>query len=117
MRFFEGPIAVVGASEKRIAAQIFATLLKQYDDVIPVNPKLESVLGEKCYSSIIDISKPIDTVVMIVNPKIGISILDQVIEKGIKKVWFQPGSESRSLMEFCDENGINYSTGVCLMHG
>lgn len=116
MAFFEGTIAVVGASEKRIAAQVFATLNKQYDDVIPVNPKCESILGIPCVASLKDIDRPIDTVVMIVNPGVGRKVIDDIIDLKIRKVWFQPGAESHELTKICDKHNMACSTDVCLMH-
>ena len=48
----------------------------------------------------------IDVVDFVVNPKIGIKILDDVIAKGIKRILLQPGTADGALIAKAEANGI-----------
>lgn len=118
--FFQGALAVVGATnnQERYGYSIFKTLLQRFPDelIIPINPNCTEVLGKICRASLDEVSETIDTLIMIVNPKIGKSILEKALKKGIRKIWFQPGSDNPELLEFCEKNNLMYSSGVCLLH-
>lgn len=118
-QFFAGTIAVVGATDKRdrFGFKVFEFLLDNHPEktVLPINPGCKEVLDVPCFESLQEVLEKIDTVVMIVNPKIGKKIITTVIKKGITKVWFQPGSESDELRDICEKNNIAYSMGACLM--
>ena len=54
--------------------------------IYPVNPREESILGLKTYSSIIDIPGEVDLAVPIVNPSLIPDIVSQCAEKGVKAI-------------------------------
>lgn len=101
--------AVVGASnnKSKFGYKIVKVLKDKGYNVYPVNPKLESLEGLKCYDSITDIDTDIDVVDMVVNPKIGISVIKEIKEKGIKYVWLQPGTRSKEIKEYANDAGIS----------
>lgn len=100
--------AVVGASEKdkSYGKKIFKKLVGRGYTTIPVSRNYETVLGEKAYSRITEYEGQIDVVDFVVNASIGIRVLDDVIEKGIKKIVLQPGTASDELIEKAKSNGI-----------
>lgn len=108
--------AVVGASEdsSRFSYKIIKLMKERGYEVYPVNPKLESVLDLTCYASIEALPDTPDVVDMVVNPKVGLSAMEQIKERGIKYVWLQPGAESSEIREFADENGIEAESGCIL---
>ena len=57
-------IAVVGLSADWFRPSYFAAKYMQEHGyrVIPVNPKYQTILGEKCYKSLRDIHEPVDIV-------------------------------------------------------
>jgi len=59
-----GTIAIVGLSKTELRASYFVGYyLKRHGyRVIPVNPREEEILGEKCYPSLRDIPEPVDVV-------------------------------------------------------
>jgi len=83
--FYAGSVAVVGASanETKRGYRAVATLLRdRYEGrIYPVNPKLNSVLGIKCYHDILEIEGEID-IALITTP--GESVAD-ILEKCGKK--------------------------------
>lgn len=36
-------------------------------------------------------------------------------QKGIKRVWIQPGAESPAAIQFCRDNGIKVIYNICIM--
>jgi len=100
--------AVLGASTKETAYghRITKALIDGDYKVIPLSPTHEEVEGLKCYASILDYDGPVDVVDFVVNPMVGLQVLDQLIEKGVKKILLQPGTSSPALIEKAEANGI-----------
>ena len=109
--------AVVGATDdkSKFGYKVFMKLKSHGYNVYPVNPKLSEIEGIKCSKSISDIREKIDVVSMIVNPKIGIQLVDEVSGAGIKNMWCQPGAESEELIAKARENGINVIYHECVL--
>lgn len=84
-------IAVVGLSaEKTKASNMVASYLQDEGyRVIPVNPRAEEILGEKCYSDLKNIPDKVD-IVQVFRPASEVSaIVDDAIAIGAKAVWCQ----------------------------
>ncbi|WP_112322939.1 bifunctional acetate--CoA ligase family protein/GNAT family N-acetyltransferase [Oceanibium sediminis] len=66
--FDPGSVAVFGASEREgsVGARVFAKLTSGdfAGDVVPINPKYETVGGRPCFASILDIGRPVDLAVI-----------------------------------------------------
>ena len=100
--------AVVGATTKknRFGYKIVKKLNDNDYNVFPVNPKLDEVDGLNCYPDLSSIEDQIDVVDMVVNPKHGIKVMQEINKLGIKYVWLQPGTRSEEIRKFAAENGI-----------
>ena len=100
--------AVVGATTKknRFGYKIVKKLNDNDYNVFPVNPKFEEVGGLKCYDQLSSIEAQIDVVDMVVNPKHGIKVMEEINKLGIKYVWLQPGTRSQEIRDFAAENDI-----------
>lgn len=84
-------IAVVGLStEKTKASNMVASYLQDEGyRIIPVHPKAETILGEKCYPTLRDIPEKVD-VVDIFRPANEVpGIVEDAIAIGAKAVWMQ----------------------------
>lgn len=86
-------IAVVGLSADWYRPSFFAAKYMQEHGyrVIPVNPKYESVLGEKCYRSLRDIPHPVDMVDVFRKTDDVPPIAQDAISIGAKVLWQQLG--------------------------
>src|SRR6266851_9438065 len=86
-------IAVVGLSDKpdRDSYRVAAYLQSRGYRIIPVNPTLDEVLGEKAYSSLCDVPEEIDVVDIFRKPEAVPEIVDEAIAVGAKVVWMQEG--------------------------
>ena len=84
-------IAVVGISPRsdRDSYVVAEYLQRQGYRVIPVNPTIDEVLGEKCYPSVRDVPEPIDIVDIFRRPPDVPPVVDAAIEVGAKVVWMQ----------------------------
>eukprot|EP01060_Flectonema_neradi_P014356 TRINITY_DN2105_c0_g1_i1.p1 TRINITY_DN2105_c0_g1~~TRINITY_DN2105_c0_g1_i1.p1 ORF type:complete len:119 (+),score=26.14 TRINITY_DN2105_c0_g1_i1:209-565(+) len=59
--------------------------------------------------------EPLEAVNFIINPVVGIDVLNQVTELGVKHVWFQPGACSDELRESCKKHDISLYEGCVLV--
>lgn len=109
--------AIIGASNnpEKYGHKVMRDLLDGGYEVIPINPKDGEILGQKAYATIAEVPEKVDVAIMIVPSEIGLQVLPQIKEKGINKVWFQPGSESEEQIAYCKENNIQYIAGACIM--
>ena len=84
-------IAVVGLSADWYRPSYFAAKYMQEHGyrVIPVNPKYETILGEKCYKSLRDIPEPVDMVDVFRKTQDVPPIADEAIAIGAKVLWQQ----------------------------
>ena len=108
--------AVVGASDNpdRYSYKIIEKLIERGFRVYPVSPKLEELMGLKAYSTISDIPDEVDVVDMVVNPRIGIKVMEEISKKDIRYVWLQPGAESTEIHQFAKEKGIE-AIDACIL--
>jgi predicted CoA-binding protein len=86
-------IAVVGLSDRpdRPSHGVAAYLKAHGYRIIPVNPAVHEVLGEKAYSRLEDVPEQIDVVDVFRRPEHVPQIVDAAIAVGAKVVWLQDG--------------------------
>jgi len=109
--------AVIGSfrNESKYAYKILKTLKNEKYEVYPVNPQIKEVEGLACYASVKDIPVVCDVADIVTPPKITERVVGECKEKGITRVWLQPGAESKEVIKFCRENGIKVVYGLCVM--
>jgi predicted CoA-binding protein len=86
-------IAVVGLSgdPDRISFRVTRYMQEQGYRIIPVNPMVEEVLGEKSYPDLKSVPEPIDMVNIFRRSELVPPVVDQAIEVGVKYIWMQDG--------------------------
>ena len=102
-------VAVIGASKDRSKygnKAVRAYLLNDFK-VYPVNPKEETIEGLKAYRSILEIPEEVDRATLYVPPNVGLKVIEEIAEKGVKELYFNPGSESDELVEKARKLGLN----------
>jgi uncharacterized protein len=84
-------IAVVGLSDNplRPSHGVAAYLQTQGYRIVPVNPQIESALGEKSYPSLLDVPEKIDIVDIFRRPEFVEEVVDQAIQLKVPAVWMQ----------------------------
>ena len=86
-------IAVVGLSPKPFRASYGVSEFLQSAGyrIIPVNPSVAEVLGEKSYARLEDIPEKVDIVDVFRRPEAVPEIVDAAIRIGARAVWMQEG--------------------------
>lgn len=89
-------IAVVGLSADWFRPSFFAAkyMLEHGYRIIPVNPKYDSILGQRCYPSLADIDEPVDIVDVFRRTDDVPPIAAQAVRLGAKVLWQQLGVTS-----------------------
>lgn len=95
--------------------RIYRTLREVFPKVYPVNPRYKEVLGDRCYPGLKELPERPDTVITVVPPEITERVVRTCRELGIRRVWMQPGSESKEAIGFCRKNGIGCMSHACFV--
>ncbi len=85
--------AVVGCSPDpdRDSNRIASMLMRRGYDVIPVNPMVPEVLGERSYPTLSAVPRPVEVVDVFRRPSVAGVHVDEAIEVGARAVWMQLG--------------------------
>lgn len=112
-------VAVVGLSDnpERESYQVAAYLKAQGYRIIPVNPNVQEVLGERAYPTLGDIPKDIkvDVVDIFRRPEFIPEIVDQAIARGAKAVWMQKGLAHNAAADKARAAGLAVVMDRCMM--
>jgi predicted CoA-binding protein len=102
-------VAVIGASPKmdRYAYRAMQLLAAHGHRPIPINPAFEEVLGEKCYPSIVDVPRKIDTVTLYLGKARSNPLTDEIIGAKPRRIIMNPGAENDALAEKARSRGID----------
>ena len=84
-------LAVVGLSSNpmRSSYGVSAYMQQHGYRIIPVNPQIDSCLGEKAYRSLLDVPEKIDIVNIFRRPEFVEEIVDQAIVLKVPAIWMQ----------------------------
>ncbi len=109
--------AVVGVSRnpEKYGYRVYKDLKQAGYTVYPINPKADMIDDDRCYNSLRRLPKRPDVVDIVVPPNITEEVVKECKELGIKKVWMQPGSESKKAIDFCENNHIEIISNACVM--
>lgn len=109
-------IAVVGISDKpsRASHGVSAQMQRWGYRIVPVNPKLQTVLGEVCYPSLRDIPFPVDMVNVFRAPEFVPAIVEDTIAIGAKYLWLQEGVVHPEAIAHAEASGIPVVADLCL---
>jgi predicted CoA-binding protein len=109
-------IAVVGLSgdHTKPGFTVPAYLQRAGYRIIPVNPNLESSLGEKAYPNLRSIPEPVDGVVIFRRPEYILPIVEEAIEIGAEFVWMQLGIVNHEAAELARAAGLDVVMDACM---
>ncbi len=110
-------IAVVGlsADSRKISHKVAAYLKDHGYRIIPVNPSVEEVLGEKSYPDLRSIPEKVDVVEVFRRPEYVPEIADEAISIGAKVLWMQTGIKSEDAAEKARAAGLTVVQDACMM--
>ncbi len=110
-------VAVIGASDDpaRPGHYVPEYLLSVGKEVIPVNPKYNEVLGQRCYKALEDVPRPVDLVNVFRRPAACVDVVKSAIAIGAKGVWLQSGIVNDEARRLAEEVGIDFVQDRCIM--
>jgi hypothetical protein len=110
-------IAVVGLSENPLRPSFGVSAYMQSEGyrIIPVNPRIESSLGEKAYASLLDVPEKIDIVNIFRRPEFVEEIVDQAIQLKITAIWMQEQVIHENAAEKARRAGIFVVMDRCIL--
>jgi predicted CoA-binding protein len=109
-------VAMVGLSADWWRPSNFAGkyLIDHGFEVIPVNPKYDEILGQKCYADLRDIPEPVDIVDLFQRADRVPMFVDQAIEIGAKVVWMQLGIINEEAADKARAAGLEVVMDRCM---
>ena len=114
-------IAVVGlsGSPMRPSHGVSAYLQTAGYKIIPVNPQIAEVLGEKSYASLLEmpleVAEKIDLVDVFRQPEFVDEIVEQAIQLKIPAIWLQEGVINESAAEKARKAGMFVVMDRCVL--
>jgi hypothetical protein len=110
-------IAVVGLSSNRSRASYGVAQYLQSAGyrIIPVNPNVKEVLGEKAVARLEDIREPVDIVNVFRRSDHVPGVVDSAIRIGAKAVWMQEGVVHAQAAERAREAGLFVAMDSCIL--
>ena len=110
-------IAVIGLADdpNKPSNYVPAYMQKQGYRILPINPTVDTVLGEKSYASLADLPVKPDVVNVFRLPKFIPAIVDQMLELGLKNIWVQQGIISAAAAARAEAGGIHVVMDRCIM--
>jgi len=109
-------VAMVGLSADWWRPSNFAGkyLLEHGFELIPVNPKYDEILGQKCYPDLTSIPEPVDIVDLFQRSERVPPFVDQAIEIGAKVVWMQLGVVNEEAAQKARDAGLEVVMDRCM---
>jgi hypothetical protein len=110
-------VAILGASNKpdRYAYRAFTALRERGHEVLPVAPALNEIEGVGVVKTLAELSGPIDTLTLYVNPQISTAVAAEIIRARPGRVLFNPGTENPVLAGQLDRAGIAHEDACTLV--
>ncbi|HEV3230988.1 MAG TPA: CoA-binding protein [Candidatus Dormibacteraeota bacterium] len=110
-------VAVVGLSPDpgRASHEVAGYLRDHGYRIVPVNPNVEAVLGQRAYPSLAEVPFAVDLVDVFRRPEHLAGIVDEAIAKGVAGVWGQLGVVDQEAAARGRAAGLRVVMDRCLM--
>jgi len=110
-------IAVVGMSDKlgRPSLTVASYLKGQGFRIIPVNPRLQEIGGERCYPDLKSIPDKVDVVDIFRRAEDVGPVVDEAIRIGAKAIWMQEGIVNEDAARKAREAGLMVVMDRCML--
>jgi uncharacterized protein len=109
-------IASVGLSsnQQKESYWIVSYLKEQGYRIIPVNPTVTEVLGEKAYPDLSSVPEQVDVVQIFRKPEDVPPVVDEAIKIGAKVVWMQEGIRHEESAKKARAAGLQVIMDACM---
>ncbi|HET9954989.1 MAG TPA: CoA-binding protein [Polyangiaceae bacterium] len=108
-------IAVVGCSRnpEKSAHSVPKRLRERGYRIIPVNPNVEEVFGERCFSTLGEVATPVDLVLVFRPSEEAPALAQTAIRLGARAFWLQLGLRSEEARRIAGGAGLDYVEDRC----
>jgi len=107
-------IAVLGLSPDPAKASYGVALyLRDFYEIVPVNPNYDEILGLPCYPSVASIPEPVDMVDVFQRSERVIDFIDDTLASKVPFFWMQLGIRNRAARERLEAEGIQVVEDLC----
>jgi len=109
-------VAIVGLSDNwsRPSNFVGKYLLEHGFEAIPVNPKYDEILGQKCYADLKDIPTPVDIVDLFQRADRVMPFVEDAIKIGARVVWMQLGIVNEEAAQKARDAGLEVVMDRCV---
>ncbi len=109
-------VAVVGLSDKpdRDSYRVAKYLQEHGYRIIPVNPTVSEVLGEKSYASVTDIPGQVDIVDVFRKPEAVMPVVQEAVDAGAGTLWLQLGVVNQEAADKAEAAGLQVVMDRCM---
>lgn len=109
-------LAIVGLSADWFRPSYFVAKYMQDHGyrVIPVNPKYDQILGEKCYPNLRSIPEHVDLVDVFRKPADCVPIAQDAVDIGAKSLWLQIGVVNEDAKRLAQAAGLTVVMDRCV---
>lgn len=118
----ERHFAFVGVSRKSKAFPngVYRHMRDAGYTMTPINPNAEEIEGDHCYATVADVPNSVGGVVVMVNRERAVGVVQDCLDRGIKRIWLHrglgsPGAMSSEAVRLCEEAGVEVVAGACLL--
>lgn len=110
-------LAVVGLSDDRRkpSYSVSAYMQRAGYRILPVNPGVENVLGEKSYASLADLPIRPDVVNVFRLPRYIPALVEEMIALGLRDLWVQLGIVNLPAAERAEQAGLRVVMDRCIL--
>lgn len=110
-------IAVIGlsADPNKPSHYVPAYMQQHGYRILPVNPTVDSVLGEKSYATLSDLPIKPDIVNVFRLPGYIPAIVDEMLQLGLRNLWVQSGIVNLEAAAKAEAGGIHVVMDHCIM--
>jgi len=110
-------VAVIGATDHltKYGGIIYRDLKRRGIRVLAVNPYRETVDGDPCWKTVLDLPETPSIADFVIPARRGLDVVDECEQAGILNIWLQPGAESPELMEKLEAGPFNWLAHACIM--
>ncbi|MFA1820795.1 CoA-binding protein [Virgibacillus oceani] len=109
-------IAVVGLSNNpdRTSYQISKMMQENGYKIVPVNPSVDEVLGEKAYAALEDLPEDVDIINVFRRPEVLPEIAKDAAKTNCRVFWAQQGVVNQEAYDYLTERDFTVIMDLCI---
>lgn len=113
-------VVMIGATDdpKKFGSTIHAAFVQHGHEVVPVNPRRESVAGTSCWPDLRSVPGEVDAVIIVLEGPAAFDAVRECVLRDVSMVWLfrgvgSPGAWSHEAVQLCREHGAEVIAGAC----